>query len=590
MTSAIRVLYAEDNPLDAELTRTRFAEGAPDVELEFVDSGQGCLDRLRGGGFDLLLLDHRLPDMDGLDVLRALVHGGERIPVVLVTGSGDEDLVVRALRLGAASYVPKAGDYLEGLPEHLRQVVAEHRTRTGQRSNLDEPRRVLYVEHQSMDIDLTLRHFAEVAPLIEMQVVRSCAEALERLRRQEACDAALIDLRMPDMSGLDFVREAKRRGLRLPPFIVISGRGDERAAIASLQLGAADYVTKTEGYLDDLRHALCRAIARDRLDRMNARLQADLEERSRDQAAIEERRLFLDTLLNVMPVAVFYKDTEGRYLGVNQAFARYFGRSREEVVGKTIFDLAPRDEAQAHDATDREILASPGVRVYEARTDGPDGRSHEMIFHKASYADAAGRTAGLVGVVMDVTEQKRAAEALRLQNVIMATQQETTKDGILIVDIAGRILLCNRRFAEMWGLPRADLAGASDESTLAAVTGQMADPEGFLRRVQWLYANPEERSEDELLLKDGRVFERYSAPMRSTEGMHFGRVWYFRDVTARRQVEQEVAAQLDELRRWHEASLGREGRMLELKHEVNELLARAGLPRRYEADEPGGGG
>jgi len=58
-----------------------------------------------------------------------------------------------------------------------------------------------------------------------------------------------------------------------------------------------------------------------------------------------------------------------------------------------------------------------------------------------------------------------------------------------------------------------------------------------------------------------------------------------RDISERKKADSHVAAQLDELRRWHDATLGREGRVLELKHEINQLLAQAGQPPRYPSAE-----
>jgi signal transduction histidine kinase len=284
MTAALRVLYAEDNRFDADLTRCHFSEYAPDIEVEIVDTGRECLERLETSGCDLLLLDHHLPDMEGLDVLRTAVRLAAPVPVVLVTGVGDESLVVRALRLGAASYVPKQGNYLEALPDQLRGVIEEHRRARGHGAVASVSRRILYVEHHLMDIELTLRHFADVAPEVEIEVVHTCGDALARLTRPPAPDAVVVDLRMPDQSGLDFVREARRRGLPLSPFIMISGRGDEAAAIASLKLGAADYVIKREGYLDQLPLTIDRAIAYHRLDRLTERLQSELAERKRAEA------------------------------------------------------------------------------------------------------------------------------------------------------------------------------------------------------------------------------------------------------------------------------------------------------------------
>src|SRR5512145_1838668 len=127
MSPVSHILYAEDNLLDSELTRSHFSEHAPDFEIEIVGSGKECLARLAETRCDLLLLDHRLPDMDGLDVLRRLLRSGAPYPVVLVTGVGDEELVVKALRLGAFNYVPKVVDYLSTLPELLRGVIADYR-------------------------------------------------------------------------------------------------------------------------------------------------------------------------------------------------------------------------------------------------------------------------------------------------------------------------------------------------------------------------------------------------------------------------------------------------------------------------------
>ena len=288
MKSCLRIIYAEDNAQDADLTRDHFSEHAPEFDIEIVQTGQACIDRLAGTAYDLLLLDQHLPDMDGLDVLRTLVHSGVSVPVVLVTGSGDEDLVVKALHLGAVNYVPKVGNYLQNLPGLLRLVIEEHRVKLSQGLTNAVPKRILYVEHHEMDIDLTLRHFAEAAPLDELVVVRTTADALALLAGTAAYDAVLIDLRMPDQSGLDFVREAKRLGYLLPPFVMISGKGDEQAAIASLKLGAADYIGKREGYLEQLPYTIDRAIAHDRLNRVNAQLQAELAQRGRSEKEREK--------------------------------------------------------------------------------------------------------------------------------------------------------------------------------------------------------------------------------------------------------------------------------------------------------------
>src|SRR5207247_8177195 len=96
----------------------------------------------------------------------------------------------------------------------------------------------------------------------------------------------------------------------------------------------------------------------------------------------------------------------------------------------------------------------------------------------------------------------------------------------------------NRRFVELWDLPDEVVESRSDEAALAAMRERLADPDAFLQRVAHLYAHPDEESRDELELKDRRVFDRYSAPVRGEDGTHYGRAWFFRDVTDERRHEE----------------------------------------------------
>src|SRR6187401_258454 len=125
MNKMIRVLYAEDNWQDADLTKSFFAQSAPDISLEIASTAMESMKRLQMEHFDAVLMDHRLPDIDGGEVLKELARRALNVPVVIVTGAGDEDLVVRLLRLSAVDYVPKRGSYLDELPNILRATVRQ---------------------------------------------------------------------------------------------------------------------------------------------------------------------------------------------------------------------------------------------------------------------------------------------------------------------------------------------------------------------------------------------------------------------------------------------------------------------------------
>lgn len=136
--------------------------------------------------------------------------------------------------------------------------------------------------------------------------------------------------------------------------------------------------------------------------------------RREDERRQREKNIFLQTLIDNIPSPVFYKDMEGKYLGCNKAFRVMLGLETSEIVGKTVFDLAPRELARVYKKADDELFAVGGEQRYETQLKSADGTLHEVFFTKSLFQDAAGNTAGLLGVMLDITDRKRVEEALRL--------------------------------------------------------------------------------------------------------------------------------------------------------------------------------
>jgi len=125
---------------------------------------------------------------------------------------------------------------------------------------------------------------------------------------------------------------------------------------------------------------------------------------------LDESKAFQVSLLETIPIPVFYKDLDGRYLGCNKAFEDFYGKSKEHVIGKDAFDLYPLELAQIYHARDAELFTKQGSLVYESKMQDAYGILHEVIFHKASLMNSRGEIIGLIGAIIDITERKRAEE------------------------------------------------------------------------------------------------------------------------------------------------------------------------------------
>jgi len=167
----------------------------------------------------------------------------------------------------------------------------------------------------------------------------------------------------------------------------------------------------------------------------------------------------METLLEVLPVPAFFKDTQGVYLGCNAIFARLiFGLPRDRILGKRVSDFAEAISPESVETTlamDRELMDHPGVQTYEAKVRCGDGRTRDFVFHKATYNDGAGRVAGIACVMMDVTETRRDSESLKK----LSRAVEQSPSSVVITDALGNIEYVNPHFTEVTGYTAAEALG-----------------------------------------------------------------------------------------------------------------------------------
>src|SRR5256885_2147160 len=190
--------------------------------------------------------------------------------------------------------------------------------------------------------------------------------------------------------------------------------------------------------------------------------------RGEDEAATPLDAAF--KLVDALPVPVFFKSRDGRYLGVNRAWEEFFGVRGESFIGKQVADLYPQDPAIAekHAAMDRELYARPGRQSYEIAVRARDGRLHDTIYYKATYTDARGEVAGLIGAIIDITARTHAEAALRENEERWRAIVNSANEGILVYDRDLNVIAGNQAAERILGLPLAEIIGAAGFTSLLA--------------------------------------------------------------------------------------------------------------------------
>jgi len=260
-------------------------------------------------------------------------------------------------------------------------------------------------------------------------------EGLDAFDRERP-DLVLADLTMPVMDGLPMIAALREKSPETPVF-VISGTGTVRDAVASLRLGAWDFVLKpiedAAGFDITIRQALEKAC----LIRENRLYREHLEELVRERTKeLSESEAFLNTLLDAIPIPIYFKDRDGRYLGCNRAYETLFGLESGQLVGKTVFDINPRDLAETGHAKDNELFESGGIQQYERQVKNAQGLLRDVIFNKAVFTDSQGAVGGLVGTILDITERRKVEEERKLLEAQLHQAQKMEAIGQLSGGIA----------------------------------------------------------------------------------------------------------------------------------------------------------
>jgi PAS domain S-box-containing protein len=261
---------------------------------------------------------------------------------------------------------------------------------------------------------------------------------------------------------------------------------------------------------------------------------------------LERSATILRAALEATSDGILVVDEDGRIVSYNRRFAGMWNLpegvvlSRDDPVALA-FVLDQLKDPGGFVTRTMEMFAEPGRESFDV-LEFKDGRVYERYSPPLpGGARPFGRVWSFRNVTPPRVPQVSAEDQEKSLSLLRATL-ESTADGLLVVDMKGKIVRFNRKFVEMWRIPESIVASRDDNEALNFVLDQLKDPERFLKKVRELYGHPESQSYDWLEFKDGRIFERYSQPQH-VAGTVVGRVWSFRDVTDRARMEEILRRQ-----------------------------------------------
>lgn len=311
---------------------------------------------------------------------------------------------------------------------------------------------------------------------------------------------------------------------------------------------------------------------------------------SKEKKAIEDlavQKAFMERLIETIPAPVFYKDRKGIYLGCNKAFEKISGRDRKDIIGKTVYELGPREVAEVYAEKDEELFNNPGTQVYDWQIRKPGGETYFVVFHKSTFYDENGEVAGLAGVMIDVTAReeyerrildlnetltnqneeiaaqneelttqneeiaeqnlalKRAAEELEIQRNNARNYLDIAGSMIIALDADGTVTLANKKTAKVLGLLERDIVGRNWFDNFIPES-QIVEIKNVFKSIITGEKEFLEYNENEIKTFDGkiRIIAWQNSPLKSQDGSIVGILGSGEDITAR--VESERALRRSE--------------------------------------------
>jgi|GEM_PF-6362437 len=282
------------------------------------------------------------------------------------------------------------------------------------------------------------------------------------------------------------------------------------------------------------------AIVRDISERKKAK-----NELQKGKEEAEENRNYLNNIINNIGDPIFVKDEQSKFLLVNEAFCKLLALTENDIIGKTLSENLEPEEQDVFISIDRQVLKDGKENINEELLTVGKGEILTISTRKTRFIDSNGKK-HLIGVIRDISKRKKIEQEILFKNALLEAQSEESIEGIVVVTDNNEVLLANTRIKEMWEVPDEIWNQEGHPNLISFTFSKIIDQEAFLKQRAYLSKHKREIHRDEVALKNGKLLDRYIAPLFDSENNYRGRLLYFHDKTERKKAEAQILDALKE--------------------------------------------
>ncbi|MDO8965042.1 PAS domain S-box protein [Algoriphagus sp.] len=261
-------------------------------------------------------------------------------------------------------------------------------------------------------------------------------------------------------------------------------------------------------------------------------VQKDVTEKVTANKKIEESELRFRQLADQAPMWVWMADENVNVLYANHQLLDFIGIADvSQFTGHVWEQMVHRDHIQLVYKAFGEASKSQEGFSFEFKVKHAATKQYEWFYIKAVPRFESGKFAGFIGTALNIEEQRATLSLLEYRTALLEAFNESSNDGILLVDTKGSIISYNRCFVEIWDMPEHIVDAKDDKAALDFAMTQLESPEKFMDTIKMLYSHPDQKSKDELHFKNGKIIERHGFPVIAQDGGFYAWSWTFRDIT-----------------------------------------------------------